>query len=138
MIKIRDLYNQVPASTDSGEVCLYERGGSYTNTGLARVIGDKHGNPKEAVHVRTKGDLACGDHAAIPVEAGDYIIQAERHRDNITVSVGIVTGVADGLVNIRGASEDINLVEGLTAMVDAAIAKVYDCHCRRPYYIRNN
>lgn len=136
MVKIKDLYSQETVSQEKGDPCLYERGGGYTNTGAARLIGDSNGEAKEAAKIRSRGDLSCGDHAAIPVESGDYVVEAERHRENIRVAVGIVTGIRGGVVSIQGASEDINRVAGLTGMIDAAIAKTYDYHCRRPYYIK--
>lgn len=137
MIKFSELFSQEQTTKKSGKLCLHERGGSYSNTGTVRIIGDRYGEPKEAVEVHTKGDLACGDHAAIPVEVGDHIIEAERHRDNINIAVGKISAIAGGTVKIRGALEDINGV-GLTDMIDAAIAKVYDYHCRRAYYINNH
>lgn len=137
MVKIRDLYTQESATTEKGKVCLYERGGAFTNTGIARLVGDGEGNRKDAANVRTRGDLACGDHAAIPVDVGDYVIEVDRHRDNVTVSVGIISEINGGTVNIRGAAEYVNRVDGLTDMIDAGIAKSYAYHCRHPYYINN-
>lgn len=64
----------------SGIPCLWESGGGMTNTGEAVIIAGPSGEKKKPIHIRKRGHLACGEHALIPVEAGDYIITTYRHR----------------------------------------------------------
>jgi hypothetical protein len=58
--------------TKKGYPALWERGGGYTNTGVATIIAGKGGQPKRAIYIRQRGPLANDDHALIPVEVGDY------------------------------------------------------------------
>ena len=59
-----------------GIPCIWEAGGGWSNTGYATVIAGTHGEAKKAIYVRTYGDLACKDHALIPVQVGEYVINA--------------------------------------------------------------
>ena len=71
----------------SGIPCLWESGGSATNTGETQVIAGADGAPKKPIYVQTKGHLSCGQHALIPVEAGDYVIKAEHHRRDFEIRI---------------------------------------------------
>jgi len=117
----------------SGIPCLFERGGGYTNTGDAQIIADVGGYAKRAICVRTHGDLACGNHALIPVRVGDHIVTVERHRDNVAIQVERITAI----------HQDTATVVPETALIcydaiAAAVAKSREYHCRTPYYIRQN
>lgn len=116
-----------------GFPCLTECGGSYTNTGSARIIADKNGYPKRAIKVFDHGDLACGDHAVIPVQVGDVVITADRHHDKVTLAVERIVSIDGDTANTAPVTEAI-----CWDAVDAAVAKAYDYHCRRPYYIRKD
>lgn len=114
-----------------GKLAFWEQGGGYTNTGSAVIIADHNGYPKQAIEVYTTGELACGKHALIPVEVGDVIITVDRHRDRIAVTIRRITLIDD--VGIGGETcEDLICVDA----IEAAIAKSYDYHCRKPYYIK--
>lgn len=115
----------------SGIPCLWESGGGYTNTGEAQIITDKQGYPKRALHVRTYGDLACKEHALIPIEVGDHVVTVDRHRDKIAVQV-------ERIVSIEG--ETATVVPETAPICDGAIwtaaEKSKDYHCRTAYYIQ--
>ena len=115
----------------SGIPCLWESGGGYTNTGEAQIITDGQGYPKRALHVRTHGDLACKDHAIIPIQDGDHIVTVNRHWDRVSIEV-------DRIVSIEGDTAR-TVPETRPICVDAinaAVAKSKDYHCRIPYYIK--
>lgn len=120
----------------SGLRCLWEAGGSNTNTGDSRIICDRFGNPKKAIKVPTSGDLSNGQHALIPVVVGDMVIEAERHREKNQIFVWEI-------IRIDGDEATLQLLEYCrnTSMdnvyydaVMAAIAKANDYHCRSVYY----
>lgn len=116
-----------------GIPCLWESGGGWSNTGYATVIAGTHGEAKKAIYVRTHGNLACDDHALIPVKVGDYVINAEHNRKEENIEVYQITGInLDDKIAEAVAVEKIPTY--LQDAVDACVAKSYDYHCRTPYY----
>ena len=115
----------------TGSTCLTECGGSYTNTGSARIIADHNGYPKWAIKVFDRGNLACGDHAVIPVQVGDVVITTDRHHDKVALAVERIVSIDGDTANTVPATEAI-----CWDAVEAAVAKSYDYHCRKPYYIQ--
>ena len=115
----------------TGSTCLTECGGSYTNTGSARIIADHNGYPKWAIMVFDRGDLACGDHAVIPVLVGDVVITVDRHHDKVALAVERIVSIDGNTANTVPTTEEI-----CWDAVEAAVAKSYDYHCRKPYYIQ--
>lgn len=116
-----------------GIPCLWESGGGWSNTGYATVIAGTHGEAKKAIYVRTYGDLACKDHALIPVKVGDYVINAENNRKEENIEVYQITGI-----NLDSKIAEAASVEQMPAhlqeAVDACVDKSYDYHCRSSYY----
>lgn len=116
-----------------GIPCLWESGGGRSNTGYATVIAGTHGEAKKAIYVRTYGDLACNNHALIPVQVGDYVINAGHEHGNDTIEIFQITGI-----NLDDTIAEAVSVEKIPThlqdAVDACIAKSYDYHCRRSYY----
>ena len=106
-----------------GKFAFWEQGGGYTNTGSAVIIADHNGYPKQAIEVYTTGELACGKHA--------LIITVDRHRDRIAVTIRRITFIDDVGIGVE-TCEDLICVDA----IEAAIAKSYDYHCRKPYYIK--
>ena len=114
-----------------GIPCLWEKGGGYTNTGEAQIITDGLGYPKRAIAVLTHGDLACRDHALIPVREGDHIVTVYRHRDRVSIRVERIMSI-EGDTAKTVPEKDAICVEA----INAAVAKSEDYHCRRPYYVQ--
>lgn len=73
--------------TKKGYPALWECGGGFTNTGEATIIASPSGGPKKAIYIRRRGSLANGHHALIPIEVGDYIIEANHHRKDFNIYV---------------------------------------------------
>ena len=117
--------------TKSGLTAMWERGGGYSNTGSATIIADRNGYPKRAVHIRTDGELACRDHALIPVATGDVIVSVDRHHDKVAVTVERITSIGDGIAATEPCTDPI-CVEAIYAAID----KANDYHCRTAYYIK--
>lgn len=115
----------------SGIPCLTECGGGWTNTGDARIIADKNGYPKRAIHIFDRGDLCCRDHAVVPITVGDVIITATRHHDKVSISVERITSIENDTAYTTPSTEPI-----CWSAIEAAVDKSYDYHCRKPYYIQ--
>lgn len=129
-----DLSNTTTAAltiSKSGIPCLWECGGGWSNTGNTQIISNSSGNAKRPLHVRTHGDLCCENHALIPVVVGDHIVTADRHHDNVNVVVYRITAIGAD----KATMVSIDNVPVLENAIEAAVAKSYDYHCRRPYYI---
>lgn len=128
----------------TGTPCLWEAGGSYSNTGDSFIVADKNGNPKTAIYIRRSGMLACSSHALIPVLVGDIIVSADQHRGDFTISIGYIIEIDKAattccceVVNVFSEGEwDFPLEEKFKAAVEAAKDKAMDYHCRTPYYVK--
>ena len=59
-----------------GIPCMWECGGGYSNTGESQIIAGKNGEAKQPIYIRRRGELACCEHALIPISVGDYVISA--------------------------------------------------------------
>ena len=114
-----------------GIPCLYESGGGYTNTGAAQIIADRLGYPKRAIYIRTSGNLACQEHALIPVGCGDHIVTVKRHREHVAIRVDRIESIEENTASLVMKTEPICF-----DAINAAIEKSNDYHCRQPYYIR--
>jgi len=117
--------------TKSGIPAMWEKGGGYTNTGSATIIADRNGYPKCAIFERTAGDLACKNHALIPVSVGDVIVSANQHRDRVAITVERITSICEGAATTEPCTDPI-CVEAIYSAID----KANDYHCRTAYYIK--
>lgn len=113
-----------------GLPCLWENGGGWSNTGTAQIITDGQGYPKRALHVQTWGNLACRDHALIPVRVGDHVVTVRRHRDRVALQVERIASIQEDTAVLVPETEPI-----CVDAINAAIEKANDYHCRSAYYI---
>lgn len=118
-------------TTKSGIPAMWEKGGAYSNTGEAVIFADHNGYPKRPLCVRTRGDLACGNHALIPVTVGDTIVTVNRQHDRVSVTVERIAAISDELAMAEHCTDPI-----CVDAIHAAIAKADDYHCRSAYYIK--
>lgn len=131
--------------TKRGLISLWESGGAGTNTGRATIICKKDGSKPKAVYVRTGGQLACDDHALIPIHPGYYIIKVSRHHDDYTIKIYQIIELVDEEYPQVKAEEvnefsrgewDTTLPDYLEAAVNSAKEKSCCWHCRNPHYIQ--
>lgn len=128
-----------------GLPCLWESGGAYNNTGESFLIADKNGMPKTAIYVRRSGQLACKEHALIPVVVGDITVEADHHRGDFTISIGYIIEINKQekscvceIVNTFSEGEwDFPLEKKHEAVVDAAKRKAKSYHCRHAIYTKD-
>jgi len=133
---------EVTLSHGQGIPCLWEKGGGYTNTGWAVVIADTKGKPKKPLYIRRRGQLANSCHALIPVAVGDYVVEADHHREDFFIEVWRICEVnqekAVGEIVARFHAGEWN--PGLPVFLEDAVKvakeKALCYHCRSPHYIQ--
>ena len=131
--------------TKKGYPAFWESGGGYTNTGEATIIANKDGQPKEAIYIRSRGHLANGNHALVILEVGDYIIEANHHRQDFEIEIFGVLDFEDKEEEVYAIVEQVNcfsrgewdaeLPASLEAAVQAAMEKATCYHCREPHFV---
>ena len=130
-------------TTKKGHPAFWEAGGGCTNTGEATIIASQSGDPKKAIYIRSRGQLANAHHALVILEVGDYIIEANHHREDFEIEIYKIldfeekTAVVEQ-VNCFSQNEwDAELPAYLEAAVQAAMEKATCYHCREPHYVRD-
>jgi len=146
---------RILVETKEGFPCLWESGGGLSDRGESTIIANKDGRPKKALR---RGQLANGEHALVPIEEGDYIINA-FHRQNycytqdFSVEIYKVVEFEEideetfAVVEFYNGKYDMEHVicwgmpewdEPLPAFledaVQAAMAKATCYHCREPHF----
>jgi len=149
--------------TKKGFPALWECGGGYTNTGEATIIASPSGGPKKPVYIRRRGPLTNGEHALIPIEVGDYIVEADHHRKDFYISVMKIVEIEEKYASLESFAlfnegewdnKDIERVFAaweagdlksiddiddeiyfLCRAILAAEEKATCYHCREPHYI---
>ncbi len=131
--------------TKKGYPAFWESGGGYTNTGEATIISNKDGQPKKAIYVRDRGQLANSHHALVILEVGDYIIEANHHRKDFEIEILKVLGFEDKEEETYATVEQVNcfssgewdteLPTDLEVVVQVAMEKATCYHCREPHFI---
>lgn len=117
----------------SGIPCIWESGGGWTNTGDATIICGSHGQQKRAIFVRTHGNLACDDHALIPVQVGDYVINVRHNRNSIFVDVYQIYDIDIPNTEAK-CNEIVTPPTYLNDAIEACKDKSNIYHCRTPKY----
>ena len=131
--------------TKKGFPAHWESGGGYTNTGGATIVSNKDGQPKKAVYVRSRGQLANAHHALFIIEVGDYIVEADHHREDFEIAVYEIVGFEEEIERIYAVVKQINyfsngewdteLPDFLQDVVHVAMEKATCYHCREPHFI---
>jgi hypothetical protein len=127
--------------TKKGFPALWECGGGFTNTGEATIIASSSGGPKRAIYIRSRGPLANGRHALIPVEVGDYVIEADHHREDFEITIHRIinfeeeTAVVEQVYEFSMGEWDKEPPAHLEQAVHTAMFKATCYHCREPHFI---
>jgi hypothetical protein len=129
--------------------CIWESGGSYTNTGSAIIVCGIDGQKLIPKFIPSSGHLACASHAMFLAYEDEPIMAIEvyRHRDESHISlIEIINGIekeiwdcdydGTGIENLWNMIP--NKYERFSEVIGVALDKSYDYHCRTPYYIREN
>ena len=127
-----------------GIPCMWECGGGYSNTGKSQIIAGKNGEAKQPIYIRRRGELACCEHALIPVDVGDFIITTNHHRGDFETQICRVeeiqaeTAVCSIIGEYSRNEWDAELPAYLEAAVQAAMEKATCYHCREPHFIKDD
>ena len=142
--------------TKKGGYAMWEKGGGLSDRGESTIIAGKDGRPKKPIR---RGCLANGEHALIPVEEGDYIINA-FHNDafhNVEGDCDITIYKITGFEEFKGEKYAVveycngkcNMMDQicyecdeweeplpafLEDAVQAAMEKATCYHCREPHF----
>lgn len=128
--------------TKKGYPAFWEAGGGFTHTGEARIVAGAEGQPKKAVYIRKRGELANSEHALIILEVGDYIISASHHRGDFEIYICKVVNFKDAYAILERVYEfsegewNAELPAFLEAAVQAAKEKATCYHCREAHFIK--
>jgi hypothetical protein len=126
----------------SGTPCLWEQGGGMSNTGDAQIIAGPDGLPIRPLYIRQRGQLACEQHALIPVAIGDFVVEADHHREDFNIRIFRIVGIDDEQAETEPVADffqgewDSPLPEYLKLAVSAATQKATCYHCREPHFIQ--
>lgn len=127
-----------------GIPCIWEKGGAYTNTGECQLVCDMNGLSKKAIYVRTRGSLACEEHALIPIRVNDYIIKVSQWREDFSIKIFKIISIDNKnklaeleQVNCFSENEwDCDLEEKFNTVIEVGKEKATEYHCRTPYFIK--
>jgi hypothetical protein len=127
--------------TKSGLPALWEEGGGYTSTGFARLIAGPNGEKLRPIYTRTRGHLACGEHALFVIKPGYLVVEASRGRDP-EIAIYRIEGFNEDEAKVTRLHHwsmgewDVPPPAHLEPLIKAAKAKARDYHCRSPYWLR--
>lgn len=129
--------------------CLWECGGKYNGNGKVQLITTSDGAKKKSIFVRRSGDLACKNHALIPIMIGDFTITALLDGTEVTAELSAIkridlkdatiqtTSMFTGILTKDGNIEGTwypDVPAAFKPAIAAAFNKLQDYHCRSVYY----
>ena len=125
----------------SGLPCLWESGGGLTSRGHATVITRRDGAKPRAIYIPTRGPLACGDHALVPIHPGYGVVSVSTSHGVIDAGkIEIIKEITDDTVTLELVSEFVfgewtKPVPSLEAAIEAATKKASTYHCREAVWV---
>lgn len=116
--------------TKGGWPALWERGGALSRRGSATIVAEADGSKPRPILVKTRGHLACGQHALVGLRAGMYVISAGRSG---AVSIKRIKRVGVQGREVLAEVEEVDsssIPPKLQPAVQAAVTKARTYHCR--------
>ena len=121
--------------TKGGWPALWERGGALSRRGSATIVAEADGSKPRPILVKTRGHLACGQHALVGLRAGMYVIRAGRS-GAIDVKRIKRIGVKGEVALAEVEKVDISSIPSeLQPAVQAALKKADTYHCRYAVWV---
>jgi hypothetical protein len=124
-----------------GYPCLWESGGGLSNTGKAFLIAGPNGDKKTAMYIRTRGQLACEEHALIPVVIGDIVIKTSHHRLDFEIGVWKILSIENETIQLTklhtfdDGEWDVEPPEYLEPVISTSKRKASAYHCRSAFWV---
>ena len=131
--------------TRSGRLAAWESGGGLSKRGEALLWALHSGEKPAPIFVRRRGHLACQEHALIPLSEGHYAVHVDRIDDDVySVVVYYVKKIKKEEIELlklcffdsETGWEGTPAPRKLKAVVDAAVKKSRDYHCRDAYWVQ--
>ena len=116
--------------TKGGWPAMWERGGALSRRGSAVVITEPDGSKPRPILVKTRGHLACGQHALVGLRAGMCVISAGRSG---AVSIKRIVRIGVQGEKVLAEVEEVDsssIPPKLQPAVQAAVTKARTYHCR--------
>lgn len=121
-----------------GVPAVWECGGGWSNTGEARIVCKSNGERKIPLYTKTKGNLACAEHALFAIHAGDLVIDRKYGHGEDFIAVWECTDPEEDhftlLYSWSQGEWDKEFPDSLNDAIQAAWDKASDYHCRTAYY----
>ena len=130
--------------TKRGWACLWEKGGAKKNVAAATIICDYDGKPKYPLVVKVKGNLACSNHALLPVSQYDTIIEVTKRNKHITIDILRIMEInkKEKVAEVEciahceeGSWDNEKIYLKYKEACDKAIEKANCFHCRDPHFV---
>ena len=131
------------AFTKKGYPAFWEKGGGMTNSGHTELIGDKYGNKKDCIFIRTGGTLSNDNHGLFILNKGDVVCVSHRSGGNISHKLLRYTGEFDKtsqtaefeMIDFYDSGEwDNDAHTRFKDIVEASEKKIRIYHCRNVVY----
>ena len=142
--EIHTTYELPVSYSKTGLPCIWESGGGYTSRGDVVLVGGINGERLRPLYIRTRGSLACKDHALFVIQKDYTVVRCDRHRSDYRIWVGRIVGWDDVYAQIRVDAEydqgewDHEPTEpAMIEMVEIAKKKSGIYHCRTPMYYKD-
>lgn len=125
----------------SGLPCLWESGGGLTSRGTAKVITRRDGRKPRAIYIPTRGSLACGDHALVPIHPGYAVVSMSTAHGAVDYGkIEVIKEIVDNMAILETVSEFrfgewTKEIPCLAAAIAAATEKANTYHCRVPVWV---
>lgn len=121
--------------TKGGWPALWERGGALSRRGSATIVAEADGSKPRPILVRTRGHLACGQHALVGLRAGMYIIHAGRSGAVSIKRIKRLGVKGDKALAEVEEVDNSSIPSELQPAVQAALKKADTYHCRYAVWV---
>mgnify|MGYP000848638622 FL=1 len=121
--------------TKGGWPAMWERGGALSRRGSATIVAEPDRSKPRPILIRTRGHLACGQHALVGLRAGMYVISAGRS-GAVDIKRIKRLGVKNQKALVEVEEVDASTIPSeLQPAVQAAVKKANIFHCRYAVWV---
>jgi len=140
-----------PSFSKKGEICLYEKGGSFGEIGSSTIITGVNFERLHPVYVIPRSKVKpCGVHAVIPIRYDYHIIESVQHGIDFITFVYEIIDISeiDVIGKLISNFSTVTLIDSgsekklskkykqYASACDIAMDKAEHLHCKKAYYIK--